>query len=243
MSDARFVLVTGSSRGIGLEFARQYCRLGWRVLATCRRPDASPGLAALADEFPDRLLPLRMDVADEEQVRACRQAVAERIDRLDLLINNAGCFAEGEEGLARVEGGRMLHVFAVNAVGPVIVAREFAPLLARGAQPKVVNITSGAGVLSARPLRAGGQYSYGGSKAALNHFVRGLAGDLRDLGVIVVGIGPGFVLTDMTRDSGRTPPLTPPESVAGMIRTIDALTMERTGLFFGHDGKECDWMR
>jgi NAD(P)-dependent dehydrogenase (short-subunit alcohol dehydrogenase family) len=237
------VLITGASRGIGLQYARAYAALGWRVFAACRRPERSPGLAQLLGEHGDAVTPVTLDVTDEAQIKAAAVLVADQAGRLDVLVNNAGIFAEGEEGLETVDAASMHEVYAVNVVGPVLMCKHFADLLRAGQAARVANLTSGAGLLGARPPQPGSQYSYGATKAALNKVIRNLAADLRRHGVLVVGMAPGFVATDMTAGSPKTPPLTPEQSVAGQIKTLSRLTMDHTGRFFAHDGSECDWVR
>jgi NAD(P)-dependent dehydrogenase (short-subunit alcohol dehydrogenase family) len=235
-------LITGASRGLGVEFVKQYLERGWTVFAGCRDPEASPGIAELREAHADALHPVVLDVTNEAQIADAANVVETKAGRLDLLINNAGCHAVGEGGLGSVDVERMLAVFHVNAVGPIVVTRDFADLLRKGADAKVVSLTSGAGLLTKRKRNPGEQFSYGASKAALHFMIRTLAFDLKPDGIAVIGMGPGYVLTDMTRGASDPPPLRPPESVGGMIDTIDRVTLDDTGLFFSYDGTECDWM-
>lgn len=236
----RRVLITGANRGIGLEFARQFLERGDRVFAGCRVPDAASELAGWQARYPGRLSLVTLDVADELIIAQARAIVAETTDALDLVINNAGTFATGEHGLGNVDAAKMAHVFAVNAIGPAIVAKHFADLLERGANPLLANLTSGVGLLTDRLGSPGGQYSYAASKSALNLVIRSLSFDLRPRGVTVIGIGPGYVQTDMTR--GGTATLLPDESVRGMIATFDRITPDDTGRFFSYQNREDDWM-
>jgi NAD(P)-dependent dehydrogenase (short-subunit alcohol dehydrogenase family) len=237
-----YVAVTGSSRGIGLEFVRQYARRGDTVFATCRNPDQAQQLQALTRENPRQVVPMALDVSCEEQIRAAANRIADQAGRLDILVNNAGCFAPGEEGLDTLDADSMLYVYHVNAVGPALMCKHLRPLLAKGHNPRVIHLTSGAGLLGRGELSPGRQYSYGATKAALNKIIRSLAGDLRAEGILCCGMAPGFVATDMTAGSDRTPPLTPEESVSGMIETIDGLALAQTGEFYSHAGEICRWM-
>lgn len=183
---------------------------------------------------------VELDVTCEEQFAPVRSAIAEKAGTLDLLVHNAGIFAMGEEGIETIDVQRMLNVFHVNAVAPAALTRALLPVL-RTPGAKIVAVASGAGVLRARNLPPAGQYSYGASKAALNHIVQMLHFDLAPRGMIVVGLGPGFVLTDMTRGSKVLPSLVPEQSVGGMIRQIERLTPEQSGQFLSHDGTVCRW--
>jgi NAD(P)-dependent dehydrogenase (short-subunit alcohol dehydrogenase family) len=236
------VAVTGSSRGIGLEFVRQYATRGATVFATCRNPDKAQQLKQLAEQMPSRVIPVTLDVTRDEQIVAAAGIIAEQAGTLDVLVNNAGCFAPGEEGIATLSADSMLYVYHVNVVGPAILCKHMRPLLAKADRPRVINLTSGAGLLGRRPLQPGRQYSYGATKAALNKVIRSLAGDLAQDGIICCGMAPGFVATDMTAGSDRTPPLTPEESVRGMIAATDALTLQDAGEFYSHAGEVCNWM-
>ncbi len=237
-----YVAVTGSSRSIGLEFARQYAARGDTVFATCRDPESAHRLQELIRQMPQRVIPVTLDVTREDQILAAAEFISHQADRLDALVCNAGLFAPGEEGLDKLDVQDMLYVYHVNAIGPAIMCKHFRPLLARAEAGRVIHLTSGAGLLGRSPLQAGRQYSYGATKAGLNKIIRSLAGDLKPEGILCCGMAPGFVATDMTAGSDRTPPLTPEESVSGMIRTTDGLSLSDTGEFYSHAGEVCRWM-
>ncbi|MBC8138502.1 MAG: SDR family oxidoreductase [Fibrella sp.] len=234
------VLVTGANRGIGLEFVRQFMERGDRVFAGCRAPRAATELQQWGAQHPGLLSLVPLDVTDEVSIASARSMVGENTETLDLLINNAGTFATGEHGLSNVDATKMAHVFAVNAIGPALVAKHFADLLERSTNPLLANLTSGVGLLTNRVGSPGGQYSYAASKSALNLVIRSMSFDLQPKGIAVVGIGPGYVQTDMTRGGSAT--LLPDESVRGMIATFDRLTLADTGRFFSHQNREDDWM-
>lgn len=239
------VFIAGASRGIGLEFVRQYAEGGWRVFAGCRNPKTAGELNALRSSV-ETIEPISLDVSDETSIAAAASHTATLTNNLDVLVYNAGCFAPGEEGLQNTKFDKMANVFAVNAIGAVSVTRAFGHLLKNsgeqsGKPARVYFLTSGAGLLKPDGGRPGGGYSYGASKAALHHFILQIAADLQEANVIACGMAPGFVLTDMTKESPSPPPLRPPESVAGMIATSEKWTLQDTGKFFSHKGEECDW--
>jgi NAD(P)-dependent dehydrogenase (short-subunit alcohol dehydrogenase family) len=210
----RRVLITGASRGIGLELARIYAASGALVFAACRDPARAAGV-------PEGAV----------------------VVRLDVLINNAGVYPGSVSAqlpattrLGALDGPAMLEVFRVNTVAPVLVAQAFAGLLRRGRAPRLVNVSSDAGSLARRDK--GCNYAYPASKAALNMMTRCLAGDLRSDGVVVASVHPGFVRTDM---GGPTAPRDPAETIPSLVRVIDGLTMEDTGLFLNWDGTRVAW--
>jgi NAD(P)-dependent dehydrogenase (short-subunit alcohol dehydrogenase family) len=234
-------LVTGGNRGIGLEFVRQLAAAGWRVYAGTRRPDESKDLQDLMTANPDGVRLVRLEVRSEEDIAEAAATIAGESGALDLLINNAATFAHDEEGVEQTRADEMLRVLAVNSVAPIIVTRHLLPLLRKAETAKVVTVTSGASLLTKELPPPGSQYSYHASKATLNVYLQRLGADLREQGVISIGIGPGFVLTDMTRNLGRTPPLRPPESVSGMLAVIERLTMNDAGRFFSYSGERRLW--
>jgi NAD(P)-dependent dehydrogenase (short-subunit alcohol dehydrogenase family) len=227
------VLITGANRGIGLEFARQYAERSWRVWATCRNPEKAEELRVLGGD----VRVCKLDVTDEARM----QTLAAEIDSLDLLIHNAGIFAEGEAGLDSVDAEKMLNVFRVNMLAPVLLTKHLQGKLNSGGC--VAALTSGAGVLWDEAREPGGQYSYGASKAALARALRALADDLRPRNITVAGLNPGYVRTDMTGGADSPAPLSPEESVAGMIAVLDRITLEQSGRFFNYDGAEAPWLR
>jgi NAD(P)-dependent dehydrogenase (short-subunit alcohol dehydrogenase family) len=229
------IAITGASRGIGLEFARQYLNRGERVFATCRQPDRADGLQALAGQAPGRLTLLPLDVTRADSIEAAFSAIEAGVEGIDLLINNAGIYYRGERP-GTLDAGKMLDAFAVNSIAPVMVAQRALGLLKRGEQPKIVNITSQMGSLARK--RGGRDYSYCASKAALNMLSKALAFDLRASGITVVMMHPGWVQTDM---GGQGAPLTPEEAIRGMVNIIDGLTPDDTARFLQWDGKELPW--
>jgi NAD(P)-dependent dehydrogenase (short-subunit alcohol dehydrogenase family) len=233
----RRVLVTGSNRGLGLEFVRECLARGDFVFAGCRRPRTAADLRALLTAYPQRLVILPLDVTNEESIAASVQAMHQQVDGLDLLINNAGTYPRGETPTT-VDATTMLQTFHLNSVAPMIVAQHFLDLLRAGNQPRLVNISSKMGSLWWKEREGGGDYSYCSSKAALNMLTRTLAFDLRSEGIIVAALNPGWVQTDM---GGSSADLTPAQSVRGMLDVIERLTEADTSRFFTWEGREHPW--
>jgi NAD(P)-dependent dehydrogenase (short-subunit alcohol dehydrogenase family) len=234
------ILVTGGSRGIGLEFTRQYLNKGSRVFAASRHPEDSRRLQHLKAEHGDRLVVLQVDVAQEESRRDLCKALSAQTERLDLVINSAGVLSGNEEfcypfGELRQED--LCRTILVNSVAPLMIVEGVLPLLERGMNPVAVNISSDNGSIS-RKMHAG-KYGYSASKAALNMITRILSVELRDLGILVVSLHPGWVKTSMTRNENA--PLEPSESIGGMMQVIESLSMEDTGRFLDWKGNEIPW--
>ena len=231
----RRVLVTGSNRGLGLEFVRQLLARGDRVLAACRRPSEAAALDALASAHPGRLHVRALDVADTGSVAAFAVEAAGVFDGLDLLVNNAGMNLRGER-FGTVAGQDMERALRTNAIGPFLLTQALAPLLQKGHSAVVANISSQLGSIA----RTTDFYtpSYAVSKAALNMASVLLARGLAAHGVCVVAFHPGWVQTDM---GGSGAPLVATESVAGLLRVIAGLTPADSGRFLDHDGRPMPW--
>jgi NAD(P)-dependent dehydrogenase (short-subunit alcohol dehydrogenase family) len=231
-------LVTGANRGLGLEFVRQLLARGDRVVATCRQPGKATALNALAGEHPGRLHVLPLDVSDP---RAIAELVRELLlldsddarDRIDLLVNGAGVLHSGER-FGSVSAVNLDDSFRTNAMGPFLLTQALAPRLADGA--RVANITSQLGSI-ANTTRFGTP-SYDISKAAQNMATALLAAALRDRGIVVVALHPGWVQTDM---GGSGANVTPADSVAGLLRVIGALKPSDSGTFLDWRGQSLPW--
>ncbi len=138
------ILITGANRGLGLEFTSQLLARGERVFAARRNPLKTEELEKRLADYPEQLSIHELDVRDEEQIAGIARSVAEQSNSLDMLINNAGVYPEGERfGNLRAES--MLDTFQTNSIAPVLITQAFMELLSRGDQPRVINITSGMG--------------------------------------------------------------------------------------------------
>jgi NAD(P)-dependent dehydrogenase (short-subunit alcohol dehydrogenase family) len=217
------VVITGANRGIGLELARQYTQRGDDVVALCRRP--SDELGKVGVEVIEGF-----DVADDEAINGLPARFEGR--QIDVLVNCAGILSD--ESLADLDVGRIRNQFEVNSLGPLRVTAALRESLGEGS--KVAIITSRMG--SIEDNTSGGRYGYRMSKAAVNMAGRSLAHDLKDDGVSVAILHPGFVRTDMTGHQGL---IDPPESAAGLIKRIDEVNLENTGTFWHTNGEEIPW--
>ncbi len=235
------VVVTGASRGMGLEFSRQYAARGARVFAGARSPDAAKKLQALREQYPDRIVIVPMDVADEESIRRSAKSVAEKTETVDVLINNAGIGGVSRdtgttEALGTFHFDDAWTVFRTMAVGPLLMAQEYLPMLKASGRAKVGNVSSGYGSISGNVNRS--PYYYSAAKAALHQLMRSFAADGKQWGIATVLLDPGWVQTDM---GGPNAPLPVDQSIRGMIQVLDALTVETTGRFVKWDGTPMPW--
>ena len=216
------VLITGANRGLGLEFARQYCRDGWDVIATVREP--TPELEDVC---------VRVEEVDMLDLAAVAR-LGESIEALDLLVANAGTYGPKSANDADEARG-WLETFAANTVAPYLLARSVLPAVERS-RGKLIAISSKMGSIDDNS--SGGYLAYRSSKTALNSAWRNLAIEVRRRDVVAAVLHPGWVKTRM---GGKSAPLAPEDSIGGMRRVIERLSLDDGGGFFGYDGATIPW--
>jgi NAD(P)-dependent dehydrogenase (short-subunit alcohol dehydrogenase family) len=229
------VLVTGASRGLGLELVRQYSLDGWNVLACARAPDQAQALRRLAEESSGRVALHPLDVTDFQTIDLLAHRL--RDTSIDVLINNAGTMGGRGSSFGASDFAEWDGIFRLNAFAPLKMAEAFVAHSARSAQKKIVSISTIMASMARNNM--GGFYAYRASKAALNAIVVSLAIDLqRRHRIIAALLHPGWVRTDM---GGPRAEVDPPTSVAGMRRVIAELTPAGAGRFWAYDGSELPW--
>jgi NAD(P)-dependent dehydrogenase (short-subunit alcohol dehydrogenase family) len=227
------VFVTGSNRGLGLEWCRQYAEADWRVFATCRHPETADALHDLARIYP-RLSVHRLDVTRPESVYALRAELQD--ESIDVLVNNAGVYLEKYAPTAALRFEEWRQTLEVNTLSPLRVTEALADLVACSQRRLVVAITSHMGSIA--EISAAGDTYYRSSKAALNAAMKGMSLALGERGIGVLLLHPGWVKTRM---GGWDAPLTPAESVAGMRARVDTFRMDMSGRFLRYNGTEIPW--
>ena len=226
-------LVTGANRGLGLEFARQLLAHGDHVVATCRHPGRANALNKLVGEHPGRLHVLPLDVGDPKSHAELARELPLVIDGLDLLINNAGVLHSGER-FGHVPPANLDDSLRTNASGPFLLTQALAERLVDGA--KVANLSSVLG--SIESVEGFNTPSYAISKAAQNMATTLLAVALRERSIALVALHPGWVRTEM---GGSGAQIDAAESVRGLLKVIDALTLADSGRFIDYRGKRVPW--
>jgi NAD(P)-dependent dehydrogenase (short-subunit alcohol dehydrogenase family) len=241
-ADAPTVLVTGSNRGIGLEFVKQYAALGWNVIATCRRPAEADELNGLAEEYPqitvEQLDVLRHDMIDSLARKYRKQPI-------DVLLSNAGFFGDNLQ-LSGSFFGRLnydlwdLYVHT-NAIGPLKLAEAFFDNVKMSDQKKIMNVSSLQGSIEGG--YGEGSFFYRGSKAALNMFMHTLSDQakVKRAGIMVGLFSPGLVVDERTENLQLEGKVARPVSVRGMIGVIDSFTPEMSGGFYKYSGETVPW--
>ncbi|MGE4132233.1 MAG: SDR family oxidoreductase [Bdellovibrionales bacterium] len=221
------VVITGTSRGIGLELTYLALVEGHKVAAVAREPDQSKGLQALFKEYPLQLEIITADVSQPDGVQKILDAV-KSWGKVDVLINNAGILRKDDTRQDFIDS------FQVNSIAPYEVTMALLPLLQKGDQPRVINVTSKMGSISDNT--SGRYFSYRASKAALNMITKSLAQDHNWLKSIV--IHPGWVQTDM---GGPQAPTSVRDSASGIWKVANRLTKSDSGHFLEYTGKPIPW--
>ncbi|MFX1508316.1 MAG: SDR family oxidoreductase [Promethearchaeota archaeon] len=238
----KIVLITGGSRGLGLEFTKQYLKKEYQVISASRNAKNSEELQQLKTEYNERLEICQLDVSDEKSREQAYHKISEKFVKIDILINNAGIASGNEKYRYRfgeLNQEDLLRSFLVNTIAPLMIAETFFPLLKKGVDPVIINISSISGCISEKKRNGSTGYGYSSSKAALNMVTKMLSNELRDQNIIVVSFHPGWVRTTMLYTDEA--PLEPPESIRGMIKTIETLDIDSTGNFFDWKGNEMPW--
>ena len=233
------LFITGANRGIGLEMCRQYLQRGDQVLATCRNPDAAAELQALRDEYP-QLEILALDVTDHDAINALAATLAGR--PIDVLINNAGIIGPVPvaEHIERQHFGTLDYelweqVLRTNTFGPVKLCEALLPNILAGNAKKMVTLSSTVGSIVERDTAA---FAYATSKTAVNKAMTLLAGVLREQGVIVTLVCPGYV---KTRLNFGTADVEIVDSARALLERIDCFTLDDSGTFTRYNGETIAW--
>jgi NAD(P)-dependent dehydrogenase (short-subunit alcohol dehydrogenase family) len=225
---APVAVVTGGNRGLGFEVCRQLAALGFDVVLGAR--DEAKGEAA-ARELG--VAACRLDVADDDSVRAAADRVRATLGRCDALVNNAAIHYDTWQRAENADLGVVREAIETNLLGAWRTTLAFLPLLRRSPHPRIVNVSSGAGSLSDM---GAGTPAYHVTKAALNALTRTLAAELGGDGVLVNAICPGWTATDMGGAGGR--PVS--EGAASVVWGVTLDDDGPTGGFF-RDGRPVAW--
>ena len=229
----RTALITGANKGIGYEVARQLAAKGFHVFVGARNRKAG---SSAADEIAKRSGSanfLEIDVADSDSVTTAAQEFAKAADHLDVLVNNAGIIADGDDGILKISDELLRETLETNTLGALRVTRAFAPLLAKSKSPRVINVSSGGGQLSGGA--DGWAPAYCISKTALNGVTSQLAAALPKFAVN--SVCPGWVRTDM---GGQSATRSVEEGADTIVWLAAEAPQELTGKFL-RDRKEIPW--
>ncbi len=235
------VLVTGADRGLGLALCANLLQRGWHVFAGQYMPDW-PDLDTLAEQYPERLVIVPLDVRSVASASAAAKAVSEHTDRLDLLINNAGVASptSRREIHEPQDYDEMHRLYDINALGALRVVEAFLPLVDRGTMKRLCFVSSEAG--SIERCRRTSWFGYCASKAALNMAVKILFNHLRPEGYTFRLYHPGWMRTYMGGTRNDQADMEPEEAAAQAIPFfLDPLADEDRLALTDHQGQEWPW--
>jgi NAD(P)-dependent dehydrogenase (short-subunit alcohol dehydrogenase family) len=222
-------VVTGGSRGLGVEICRQLAEAGMVVWCTARRLDAAQETAGrLVGDGAGDVRAARLDLDDPESVAA----LAAELGRADVVVNNGAIDYDSDARAVSVDLERVARALNTNLLGAWRVAQAFAPHLRASAHGRLVNVSSASGQLHGM---GGGTPGYGIGKLALNGLTLKLADDLRGDGVLVNAVCPGWTATQM--GGGGRPVAEGARSVTWACLLGDD---GPTGGFF-RDGQPLEW--
>ena len=226
-------LVTGANKGIGREVARQVAAKRFHVFVGARNPDAGRKVANEIAKAAGNASFLEIDVSDQSSVTAAARAFSKIADHLDVLVNNAGIIADGDDAILKISDELLRKTLETNTLGALRVTCAFVPLLAKSKEPRVINVSSGGGQLTGGA--DGWSPAYCISKTALNGVTSQLATALPKFAVN--SVCPGWVRTDM---GGRNATRSVEEGADTIVWLASDAPQSLTGKFL-RDRKEIPW--
>ncbi|MFN6481145.1 SDR family NAD(P)-dependent oxidoreductase [Nostoc sp. DedQUE07] len=244
-------LIVGASQGIGLGFVKKLLpdRTIAKIYATSRQPKSASELIALANEYPERLICLEMDITDELQIIEAVQKIHNQVNKLHLVVNCVGLLHEDtlqpEKNLKQINSENLLRYFQINSIGAVLMAKHLLPLFRHGERSVFATISAKLGSIGDNQL--GGWYGYRASKAALNMLMRTAAIEYKRScpKALIITLHPGTTDTRLSRPFQRNVPaeklFSVERTVTQLLAVIEQLQDGDSGQFFSWDGSRLPW--
>lgn len=229
------IFITGTNRGIGLEFVKQFAEEGHKVFATCRDPKNAIALKDLSQKYSNVII-LKLDVQSKKQIEKLSQQMKDI--PIDIVIHNAGISGRKDLTLDNATindlDKEIREVMAVNTIAPLLLTKTLLPNLQIGKMKTVVAISS---LISSITQNFAGEwnlYAYKASKAALNMMMSCFSVEPHYADFKVLIFDPGWVKTDM---GGKEAPISPVDSVLGMRKIILNNSKIKSGSFLNYQGE------
>lgn len=223
--------VTGASKGIGLEIVRQLAEKRWHVWLGARKLNAAEQAAS---QLPGNIHVVELDVTSQASIEHAMKEVSASAGHLDVLVNNAGILADGDDSVLTVDADLLRRTLETNTIGPLMMTQVFLPLLRKSQAARIVNVSSTGGQLTGMDHWAP---SYSISKAALNALTKQLAAALGKESIVVNSVSPGWVRTDM---GGHNAPRSVQQGADSIVWLATDAPRELTGKFI-QDRKIIEW--
>ncbi|AKJ29206.1 SDR family oxidoreductase [Caldimonas brevitalea] len=210
MTDQRIALVTGANKGIGFEIARQLAQAGVRVILGARDAERARAAVEALNAHGLAVSAIALDLNDQASISAAASHIQSEHGKLDILVNNAGVFESVDGPPSKASLDAVRRVLDTNFIGTLAVTQSMLPLLRMAPSARIVNVSSSLGSLTLNGDPTSSYYSaqfigYNASKAALNMLTVQLNEELKDTGIVVNSVSPGFVKTDLTGYGTMTP--------------------------------------
>ena len=236
-SQLPLAVVTGASRGIGVEVCRQLAALGYVVVLGSRELREAELAAKELDPTGERVIPAHIEVDNSVNVEQLAEWIRERWGRVDAIVNNASTSPDQYAIAGTTDLSPVAEALDVNLFGAWRVIQALLPLLRSSPRPRVVNVSSEGGSIA---LMSGGRPGYSVSKAALNALTRLLAGELYRDGILVNAVCPGWTSSHGARAS--TGARSAAQGAASVVWAVTLPNGGPTGTFT-RDGRELPWLR
>lgn len=226
-------LITGASRGIGYEVARQLAARGIHVILTARDAKAGQRAAETLSKAGGTMAFIQLDVSDAHSVSAAAREFERTFDHLDVLVNNAGMICDGDSAILEIDPALLTKTLNTNTLGPLRVTQAFLPMLTKSSAPRIINVSSGGGQLA--DGADGWAPAYCISKTALNGVTSQLAAALPKFAIN--SVCPGWVRTDM---GGSGAPRSLEQGADTIVWLATEAPQDLTGKFL-RDRAEIPW--
>ncbi|MEO0840658.1 MAG: SDR family NAD(P)-dependent oxidoreductase [Cyanobacteria bacterium J06643_5] len=223
--ETKIALVTGGNRGIGFAITQGLLKKGYQVIIASRSLDKAKQAAEELNSI-DKTIPVELDVADDNSINQAFKNIESQIDKLDVLINNAGIYPDEGINILDIDRELLDKTLNVNTFGAIRMVQEFLPLLKKSSDARIINVSSGYGEIDGLSANVP---SYCLSKLALNGANIMLSQSLRSQNIAVNAICPGWVKTDMGGDSA---PRTPEQGADTAIWLATEASRNETGKYW-----------
>jgi NAD(P)-dependent dehydrogenase (short-subunit alcohol dehydrogenase family) len=226
---SKIAVITGASRGLGKHIAGQLVSEGFKVYILCRSTSAGEE-AKKGFSNPQLAAVVQCDVADIKSIEQACSHIASKESHIDVLINNAAIGIDGNAAICSLELEQYRQTMDTNVLGLIWMCKQMLPLLRLSADARIINFSSGLGMLSVP--RMGPLPSYSISKTAVNAVTKILSHEEAGSGVCVVSVDPGWVKTDMGGPDAQL------EISEGIDTPVWLATTERCNIQTGNFYKE-----